>query len=706
MGLRHDTDREEWSTVMEHLENEGPVPVPCYEEIERFSLVLRDKEGFVSAEELQETYRRELQQCEVVSFDIFDTLLIRYAEIPQDVYLHLANHPAFHVFRFPVPFINLRMQAEDASRQIAFQEKRYWEVSLLEIYECFCDRNGLSRKLAPAFVAAEEEVDLKLCVVNPVLRDLHDQAKRAGKQVIYVSDMYHSSEFLAKLLRHNGYDTAPGSIYVSSEYRISKSDGNLFRTVMKKLSVPAEKILHIGDHPDGDCKVPRKLGIRAFLHPYRAASEKRPTVTNDPHAALRSYCLGMSRVAGCDPAPEKSFWWHLGYDAYGPLTTGYCQWLNARMKEDQIGHIWFVLRDCEVIAKIYRLLFPEGNGAPKISILPLSRRAALLPVIEKIPDVALSTSSGLFSGLPMPFREYFERLQLDPTRFQNEIALCGVESLDAVVDPATCLQYKALTQPAVLQAVIDRAAVEREALVAYLRQQKLLSQQRIAMVDIGWRGSSQKAMQILLSQISPESQLKGYYLATHREFLVNNVPGMQQTSFLVNYGEPKQLLDLLLSVPSLLERFFTSNSGSLLYFQLRNGVAEPVFNARDISSHEGGHLEEMHAGAIAFAQDYQTHAPDLRFGAIPREVAIDGYLELLTHPSPEEALKVGGLHQGESMGSLQTRCLAKWPSPSMTIEEIWQVYEKSLWKMGLVRQNTPQSAALRTLLWLNECDKF
>jgi hypothetical protein len=48
--------------------------------------------------------------------------------------------------------------------------------------------------------------------------------------------------------------------------------------------------------------------------------------------------------------------------------------------------------------------------------------------------------------------------------------------------------------------------------------------------------------------------------------------------------------------------------------------------------------------------------------------------------------------------------LARWPSSATTVEEMWDIYQNSLWKMGLIRQVNSQSAAIRTLLWINQAD--
>jgi hypothetical protein len=81
---------------------------------------------------------------------------------------------------------------------------------------------------------------------------------------------------------------------------------------------------------------------------------------------------------------------------------------------------------------------------------------------------------------------------------------------------------------------------------------------------------------------------------------------------------------------------------------------------------------------------------------------MESYLQMLTRPTSEEALKLGAFQYGESMGSKRAGYLAHWPESATTADQIWETYENSHWKMGLIRQITGQSATLRTLFWLNQ----
>jgi hypothetical protein len=65
---------------------------------------------YTSAENLLSSFLKILPSVEVVSFDIFDTALVRYVDHPVDVFFHLEQHPAFSAFAFSQPLSKLRIE--------------------------------------------------------------------------------------------------------------------------------------------------------------------------------------------------------------------------------------------------------------------------------------------------------------------------------------------------------------------------------------------------------------------------------------------------------------------------------------------------------------------------------------------------------------------------------------------------------------------
>ena len=327
VGLRPATDFEFSALLQAHHESKA-----------------RERQLYTSEAELYLSFMATLPEVQAVSFDIFDTALVRYVDHPVDVFFHLEQHPAFDQFAFRQPVSGLRIAAESKAREMVFKIISSYEVNLLEIYQVFCDLNGISRDYAEAFVAAEEEIELELCVACAPLQRLYQEAVAAGKKALFVSDTYHGVEFLTRLLRHIGYEVAPESIIASSATRKAKQSGHLFPFVLSSLGIEPDQLLHLGDHPISDDERPRALGIRTILHSQKASSEQPelsmagggPRVPgDDPKLAQRSKVRGMVRSTGQAAAERgrtEDFWWKFGYSSAGPLTVGFCQWLEQSLR--------------------------------------------------------------------------------------------------------------------------------------------------------------------------------------------------------------------------------------------------------------------------------------------------------------------------------------------------------------------------------------
>ena len=673
---------------------------------------------YTSEENLLSSFLKILPSVEVVSFDIFDTALVRYVDHPVDVFFHLEQHPAFSAFAFSQPLSKLRIESEKAARSLVYKVIGSFEVNLLEIYQVFCDQNGISRDHAADFMAAEEQIELRLCTVCAPMQRLYTEAVLAGKRIIFVSDTYHNVEFLCRLLISVGYPVELSAISASSATRKAKQSGKLFPEVLATLGVPPNKVLHIGDHPISDYKQAQSAGVQCILHPHKASTDmaeffrtggpKRPG--DDKLLSQRSLLRGLQHLIeqiAEDRGRGKDFWWKFGYASVGPLTVGFAQWLEQALRSDNMQHVYFLLRDGELLFKVYQSLFADDPNACLASCLLSSRRAMLMPVAAIAPDFAITS---LLAGIGMrPVREYLDRAGVCADGFLKEAKLAGFKSLDELIDGRNDTErlLNFLVQKPVLMALLDRSKVERESLTIYLQEEHVTERKQVALVDLGWSGTIHKSMQVLLAKIAPETSLTGYYMATFPESAHSIIPNLVAKSYLAHRGEPMTVYQQISSFLNLFETVYSSTSGSLLYFdKIRNGSSEitsPVFQANDKSMEQCDHLNAIHAGAIAFAEDYRSLTASSGYSPMPPEVASESFFRIINNPTPEEAYQLGGLVHCDNLGSSSQHVSARLRQTTDPAE-LLEDYRRAHWKRGALAMPTPQAARLRTLLWLMESE--
>ena len=162
--------------------------------------------------------KSQIDKHDIISFDIFDTLLLRPYVKPTDLFFHLErleNVDGFH---------NARIEAE---RQARKTHSDLEDITIDEIYDEIAD------KYKPL---KQKEMDLERQVLqpNPEMKEVFGYAKEQNKRIIIVSDMYLSSDFLKSVLEEKGF-IGFEKLYVSSKYGKLKYSGNLFKEVLNNL---------------------------------------------------------------------------------------------------------------------------------------------------------------------------------------------------------------------------------------------------------------------------------------------------------------------------------------------------------------------------------------------------------------------------------------------------------------------------------------
>lgn len=135
--------------------------------------------------------KQKMMAADVISFDVFDTLLLRPFSEPADLFYLAGMHFSCPDFRL------LRVEAERKARQRKRKYGEEAEVTLAEIWDLLERMTGIP---AEEGMAKEKEMEWKYCFANPYFAGVPQKLQEAGKTVIAVSDMYLEQEFLESLL--------------------------------------------------------------------------------------------------------------------------------------------------------------------------------------------------------------------------------------------------------------------------------------------------------------------------------------------------------------------------------------------------------------------------------------------------------------------------------------------------------------------------
>ena len=300
-----------------------------------------------------------LSSFDVISFDVFDTLLVRPLMNPQDVWRIIEEEEGARGFA-------LARRKADA-KTYAAASRRGGEHTLEEVY-------GLMGERWVAFKEKELAYERRLLVGNPEMIEVWNRAGALGKKRIIISDMYVDEDWLKKTLRDNGVDGWDG-FYLSSKLQKRKATGELYKVVMRDFGAyPTSvgdartvRVLHLGDNRWSDVIKAEESGFVAMRCP-RVSDRMLEDFPFLRDSLKRGSSLERSRIVGALAIgwnkykyehPNVSFWNKIGFILGGLLGYSYVRWIIGRCKELGIDHLMFVGRDGYIWQKIARSICSE-----------------------------------------------------------------------------------------------------------------------------------------------------------------------------------------------------------------------------------------------------------------------------------------------------------------------------------------------------------
>ena len=460
----------------------------------------------------------------VVSFDIFDTLILRPFFAPTDLFL-LMNDLFCQLtdINSYVNFADMRVSAEARCRaRIAEQNACFEEITLDEIYEQLALDYGINEKILDTLKEKEKELELRFCVVRKMGKQLLELARSQGKQVILCSDMYLPKDTVEKILKKNGieYDR----LYLSSELRVTKGSKNLFRYVQKQLQVPSNAFIHIGDNPESDVQAPKELGWNSvhFIktvdlfrgsnvvlgggNAYTRMFERNGLIRDGMSAewsflgyrcamalvANRFYDNPFATVAADTDLDADSY--RIGYFSVGHYLYAVTEWIIKEAKRQGCEKLHFVARDGYLPMEAYRIMRSYRKDLPEDHYLYISRKALELVDIYHCMD--------LYSFCHKAPIENYSIQRLDT--LLREYYKDGVTSLQEIMGIGEAVYKKKFdnrkqydTAIAYLKQCVDFEKLKAKQQVLREYFEKMIGKNDL-MFDIGYSGRGEAALSRLL----------------------------------------------------------------------------------------------------------------------------------------------------------------------------------------------------------------
>jgi FMN phosphatase YigB (HAD superfamily) len=361
----------------------------------------------------EDELRKQIDVHEIISFDMFDTLVMRKTLYPVDVYAIVED----------------RAKAKGIGVK-GFKEQR-WEAEMntvqeipdiYRIYNELQRLTGINDNQKDELLRLELETERAVLIPRSHMVSVLNYAVEQGKQVYIVSDMYLPEKILGGILSELGI-SGYKKLFVSCEYHKNKVTG-LYKVF--KEYVRGNSYLHIGDNYYADCVYSQQNGLDSFY--IKKASEMLPL---SGYAPIQCYTSNINErlIVGLfiAKALNNPFCLHqtdgrvkvdevysLGYMFVGPLITKFILWLTGQMREGNFDEILFSARDGYLIQRLYDKYLEKRDitDAPRGIYFRSSRHAAVCASMRTEEDIRWISSLPYYSTPEIMIHESFD-LPLD-----------------------------------------------------------------------------------------------------------------------------------------------------------------------------------------------------------------------------------------------------------------------------------------------------
>ena len=500
---------------------------------------------------------------DIVSFDLFDTLLQRDVLKPEDVFEIVQRRCGDRKIKAPGFAFYRRLAQEELPLG-----------TLDEIYGRMGELTGADSLVLEDLKAAELSVEREVISPREAVVSILKEARSMGKGVVVTTDMYLPGAFLRQLLAGCGIDGV-SEIFVSCERGCDKA-GGLLGLVRERF--PGKRILHIGDREDADLAAALDAGIEGALIPSAAALaaergwercfEKASSLSDRGLLALAVNKAFSDPFLDPGSMSRSEICARYAWTAAGPMVIGYVTWLIKRAKETKPDGILFGSRDGWILSRVFELFEKVSEGLPPATYFYAGRHAAFQPCEDN--------PASAYHILQMSRRVRYEEL------LKQVFGLDEGDVLPRLEDEAEDAYLKR-HQP-LIKARAERA---RGAYLKYIEKLGLIRGGRYYYTDFVAEGTTQ----LLLSQFVPFS-LSGMYFG--RPFYqqedcgrVEYYLGCEDPYFIEHYME--------------MEAVMTSPEPSLDHF---SDDGSPVFSRETRSDAMLRQVGGVHSGIMSLAERF------------------------------------------------------------------------------------------------------
>ncbi|ARP39460.1 hypothetical protein [Vibrio syngnathi] len=509
----------------------------------------------------------------LLSLDVWDTLIRRevYPEYPKlytmNVLLCMYRSLIYDEYKCKNKLYQKRISIE--AQLVKNNSTLNGEYAIQDVFEqLLIDVTDLDDvgKLASLLIEIEINYEKKYTYLDSTI--LQEISKIERDFTVFISDFYMDSKSISKILASNNINTLIDTGFSSCEMGTNKRSKKLFELVQNKLNITSNNHTHIGDHEFSDFTAPKSLGINS-IH-FWPDEESRKRIINEYHWHSRDSLLKHLLSSSIQQTnAENSL-----VEPLTPLMVGFLLDIAEQAIENEIDFIGFCTREGEFFYDCWKRLFPTGfffgKQLPTIEVIEVSRMATFSPTITEVTTEQMQRMWSLFKTQSI-------KTMLSSLNIQVKLVEHILErhKIDANFEYSGLKDNKVISrlfEDSEFCHIIESHCLKQRMLIKKYLGSKFNNSKKVALIDIGWRGTIQDN----ICRIFPDIDFIGFYLGLHK-FINNQESNSKKNGYCFDLNIDNSD-SMLLEDATIYEMLFNSPNGSVIGYK-ENGdmvIAEKI----------------------------------------------------------------------------------------------------------------------------------
>lgn len=320
-----------------------------------------------------------------------------------------------------------------------------------------------------------------------------------------------------------------------------------------------------------------------------------------------------------------------GQHIVAPVLMDFTMWVLERARDMGISTLYFLARDGYPLYHIARRACEKYGIALDCRYLYCSRKALHLPAYQFHYGEACDhiftenthcTVKSILSRINITDEQMalvLKELQIKQGHIEKKLKVSDIAKL----------KEKALNSAVFREMVMENSREAYEMTIGYLRQEGLFQQEQVALVDSGWSGTSQRAIQRLLSESGFQGCVRGFYFGMYADPTEGD--GISAEAWY--FTKRRKLWNKVLFSPNLFECMLSAPDSMTIGYRYMDGAYVPV--KKDMPPAEQNRIKEEHTNAILEGCETYKKNPVASLMARVR------FQRLMTFPNEKEARGYG-----------------------------------------------------------------